>query len=74
MIVDARIQNTPANVHEHGFIVARVAEDTTLWWYGIYNTMEKARSAAMEIKNGIVLERTTYCPKCGAKMEGKEEQ
>jgi hypothetical protein len=40
----------------NGFIVARVSEDTSLWWFGIYETKERAKEIASEI-GGIVLER-----------------
>lgn len=56
MIVNAEIKNAPENVGK-GFIVVRVSEDTSLWWYGIYETKERAKKAASEIGNGIVLER-----------------
>lgn len=59
MIVHADIKNIADYVkNKCGYIVARRAEeDAKLWFYGIYSTEERAREVAIEIKNGVVLER-----------------
>ena len=42
----------------HNYIVVRRDEETAkLWWYGSYETEEKANRVAVEIGNGIVLKR-----------------
>lgn len=58
MTVHADINNVPEDIEANGYIVARVAEDTKLWWYGIYDTEKRAREVAAELGNGIVLERS----------------
>ena len=45
------------NIPEHytlGFIVARLVE-TDLWYYGVYETQERAEEVAAELGNGVVL-------------------
>ena len=58
MDVHAEIRNFSESAREKsGFIVARRAEDASLWYYGIYKTADRARRVAIEIENGIVLEK-----------------
>ena len=58
--VTADIQNMPSKpITEHGYIVAR--QDITtghadLWYYGFYEDKDRANQAAVEIRNGVVLE------------------
>lgn len=45
------------NIPEHytlGFIVARLVE-TDLWYYGVYETQERAEEVAAELGNGVVM-------------------
>ena len=45
------------NIPEHytlGFIVARLV-DTDLWYYGVYETQERAEEVAAELGNGVVM-------------------
>lgn len=37
-----------------GFMVARLV-NATLWYYGLYNTMERAAEVAVELGNGVIL-------------------
>lgn len=54
------IHNVPesiANGSRTGFICARV-NLPDYWYYGCYNTLERASEVAMELGNGIVVEVT----------------
>lgn len=58
--VSVKIENTPNKPFPVGsFIVAR--QDITcgspqLWYYGCFKERERAEQAAVEIRNGVVLE------------------
>ena len=44
-------------VNEHGFMVARREDYTAeLWFYGLYDTIDEAKSIAVSIGNGIVVQ------------------
>lgn len=47
------ILNLPKEPKE-GYVVARVV-DTELWYYGTYETEERAREVALELGNGIIV-------------------
>lgn len=49
-----RIQNLPAQ-HQKGWIVAR-QNDGKLWYWGIYDTEDRAEMVAKQLGSGIVLE------------------
>lgn len=48
------VMNCPDKALKTGYLVARVV-DSVLWYYGLYDTMDKAATVAVEIGNGIVL-------------------
>lgn len=51
------VNNCPLNIidSETAFMVARIV-DSELWYYGMYETFERAKSVAKELENGLVLE------------------
>lgn len=51
------VNNCPLNIidSEAAFMVARIV-DSELWYYGMYETFERAKSVAKELENGLVLE------------------
>lgn len=52
------IRNVPEsliNGSREGFVVARV-DETVMWYYGCYETYERASQVALELNNGIVIE------------------
>lgn len=53
------VNNCPVNIiqNEATFMVARLV-DTDLWYYGLYNTHERALEVAEKLGNGVVLEMT----------------
>ena len=57
---NAEIRNAPAKPMPVGYyLVARqdiTAGKPTLWYYGCYADKERAEQAAVEIRNGLVLE------------------
>ncbi len=61
MIVGADIRNLPRDFGDSDkdkYIVARRCEDedeVSLWYYGIYETKQRANEVAAEIRNGVVL-------------------
>lgn len=56
MIVNVNIKNLPDYAKENdGFMVARRDDNGDLWFYGLYETAERAREIAIEIGNGLVL-------------------
>lgn len=55
MKVIIEIKNTPMTFKGR-FVVARRAEDATLWYYGSYDTVERAVEVAEELGNGFVVE------------------
>jgi len=52
----AKVNNTPKDV-KTGWMVARRDDYTAeLWYYGVFETEERAQNVALELENGIVLE------------------
>jgi hypothetical protein len=52
------IRNVPESIvngSRTGFVCARVSQ-TELWYYGCYETYERASEVALELGNGIVVE------------------
>lgn len=57
-MITASVNNLPSNMHK-GFMVARVdysSGEPQLWYYGTYETKERADEVSMELRNGITLE------------------
>lgn len=59
-IIDAKVKvlNMPNKPLKTGYMVARVditAGKSDLWYYGLYDSYERANAAAVEIRNGVVL-------------------
>lgn len=54
-VVDAKVcvMNCPNELHT-GYMVVRLV-NATLWYYGLYDTMERAAKAAVELGNGVVI-------------------
>ena len=54
--VSIKVNNIPNNfdLGSVGFIVVRNC-DTELWYYGFYESEERAKQAAIEIRNGVVV-------------------
>lgn len=51
------VKNMSENAKDKdGFLVVRRGDDSSLWYYGLYDSEEPARNAAKEIGNGLVLE------------------
>lgn len=51
------VKNMSENAKDKdGFLVVRRGDDSSLWYYGLYDSEETARNAAKEIGNGLVLE------------------
>lgn len=58
MKAEVRIFNLPKTMR-HKFVVVRRNEiDSMLWYYGNYDNEERALEVALELGNGIVIERT----------------
>ena len=55
MRANVEIFNTPSYELKGGWTVARNC-DAELWYYGCYDTEERAKEVAMELGNGVVLE------------------
>lgn len=58
MIVNVKVNNTPSKIHK-GFMVARLdirEGRASLWYYGTYDTEERAHEVASELGNGVVME------------------
>lgn len=56
-VIDAKVSvlNCPKDLKMRtGYMVVRVVE-SLLWYYGLYDTIDRAASIAVEIGNGIVL-------------------
>lgn len=53
MIYSVNILNLPKTPRE-GYVVART-DESKLWYYGTYETEERAREVAVELGNGIVV-------------------
>lgn len=52
------IHNVPESIingSRTGFVCARVSE-SDLWYYGCYETFERASEVALELGNGMVIE------------------
>ena len=58
--VTADIRNMPTKpITENGYIVARqdiTAGSADLWYWGFYTDKDRAEQAAVEIRNGVILE------------------
>ena len=54
--VNVEIHNMPEDVTED-YVVVRRAEDYSFWFYGEYETKERAIEVARELSNGFVIER-----------------
>lgn len=54
-VIDTKVcvMNCPEELHI-GYMVARLV-NATLWYYGLYNTMERAAEVAVELGNGVIL-------------------
>ena len=52
---DIDIQNMPRNIN-HNYLVVRQV-DGDVWYYGQYDSEAKAKEVAIEIGNGLVIER-----------------
>lgn len=61
------VKNCPVSIieSESTVMVARLV-DNELWYYGLYNTWERAKEVAKELGNGVVFEIDT-------EKEGKNE-
>ena len=55
MVVYAKVVIKNLSVYETGFIVARLV-DSELWYYGVYETQERAEEVAEALGNGVVLQ------------------
>jgi hypothetical protein len=55
--VNTFVKNCPVSIigSESTVMVARLV-DTELWYYGLYDTWERAEEVAKELGNGVVLE------------------
>ena len=51
------VKNCPVSIieNEDKVMVARLV-DSELWYYGMYDTWERAKEVAKELGNGVVLE------------------
>jgi hypothetical protein len=54
IIATVKINNLP-DYDDAGFMVVR-QDDGELWYYGTYETEERAKEVAIEIGNGAVIE------------------
>lgn len=48
------VKNCPDKELKTGYLVARLV-DAVLWYYGIYETMDRAAEVAVELGNGVIL-------------------
>jgi len=55
MVVYAKVVIKNLSVYETGFIVARLV-DSELWYYGVYETQERAEEVAEALGNGVVIQ------------------
>lgn len=55
-VVDAKVcvMNCPDKEFGIGYMVVRCV-NTTLWYYGFYNDMQRAAEVAVELGNGLIL-------------------
>lgn len=54
--VDVDVNNLPTKIGKDDvWLVVRVADDKSFWFYGAYDTELRAKTAANEIGNGVVL-------------------
>jgi hypothetical protein len=58
MKVEIKINNLPKTMREKWIVARRDDSDARLWYYGNYSTEERALAVALELGNGIVVERT----------------
>ena len=59
-IIDAKVKvlNMPNKPLKTGYMVVRAditVGKADLWYYGLYDSYERANEAAVEIRNGVVL-------------------
>jgi hypothetical protein len=54
-MLTVEIFNMPKEING-SHIVARRDDDASLWYYGVYDSKEKASEVAQELGNGIVVE------------------
>lgn len=53
------INNLPKDIDKNKYmVIRRVDENASLWYYGQYDTEEKATKVAIEINNGLVIKPT----------------
>ena len=50
------VSNMPPDSFGKGYMIVRRGDDASLWYFGFYQDLEKAKRVAVEIGNGIVLE------------------
>ena len=55
MVVYAKVVIKNLTVDTIGFIVARLV-DCDLWYYGVYETQERAEEVAEALGNGVVIQ------------------
>lgn len=55
MVVYAKVVIKNLTVDTIGFIVARLV-DCDLWYYGVYETQERAEKVAEALGNGVVIQ------------------
>lgn len=55
-VIDVKVcvMNCPDKPLRTGYLVARVS-DAVLWYYGTYDTADRAAEVAVELGNGVVL-------------------
>lgn len=54
--VDVDVNNLPTKIgKDNVWLVVRVADDKSYWYYGAYDTELRAYAAAREIGNGVVM-------------------
>lgn len=52
--VKVAVNNCPDKDLGIGYMVARLV-DSNLWYYGFYNSMDRAAKVAVELGNGVIL-------------------
>lgn len=53
-----KINNLPDYASEYEYLVVRNCHEDGIWFYGAYHDFEKACDVALEIGNGVVIDRT----------------
>ena len=59
MKVEVEMRNTPTfdiPINVKGYIVARL-DNGELWYYGLFESKEKAKTIARQIGNGVVMKK-----------------